>query len=157
MRNTPISGVILVAATALVVLSVARDPARAQDRMTHSPSAVQECLCAERAVSLLRHEVQRERQQYDQARETANRLARRVEEARRRVNVTDRGDITAFKALLERRDAAHQAYLDESLRYDAVVARYNRAVNHNNNVCTGRLFDPEEVESIKQTLVCPGP
>ena len=37
----------------------------------------------------------------------------------------------------------------------AVVNRYNEAVNDNNAMCVGRLFNVDEVEAVKATLTCP--
>lgn len=155
MRNKMTSGAILLAGMAMLGIAIGTNPAQAQDHTMRSPSAVEDCLCAQQAVAHLHGRLRRERHRYDRARDLADKLARQVRDARSRVNVTDRGDIVAFKALLRRRDQANQAFLDESQRYANAVANYNNAVAHDNNMCSGRLFDPHEVEAIKQTLSCP--
>jgi hypothetical protein len=142
------------AAIGLAVSSVA--PAWAQEVAT-SPTAVQQCLCAERAVSILGREMRTARLRDDQARGDADALSRQVEDTRPRINTDNRSDIEAFKALLARRDQAAQSYRQQDQRYAAIVARYNAAAERNNAACTGRLFDPEEVEAIKANLVCPRP
>jgi hypothetical protein len=141
----------------IMIYAAGSGPARAQDPVTTSPSAVQECLCAERTVAMLGDRVRAERRRYNQMQANAQNMSRQVEDARGRVNTSDRSDIDAFSALLTRRDAAAEASRAENQRYAAMVGRYNNAVGYNNSACTGRLFDQEEVESIKATLVCPRP
>jgi hypothetical protein len=132
-------------------------PARAQDGVTTSLSAVRTCLCAQRAVSIWSERVEIEKERYDQLRGQSNELSRQVEAARGRVNTENRDEIEAFTALLARRDAVAQSSHDEDQHYAATVSRYNRAVGFSNGACSGRLFDPEEVESVKSNLVCQRP
>jgi hypothetical protein len=131
-------------------------PARAQG-VTTAPPAVAECLCAQRAVSVFDRDMRAAGRRHEQAHGDLSALSRQVEEARGRVNTNNRSDIEAFKALLERRDAAAVAVEREDQRYAAIGARYNNAVERNNAACSGRLFDQEEVESVKANLVCPRP
>lgn len=158
MRRTIINGVTMLVGGVLIGLgSLGGTQAWAQDHITTSLPAVQECLCAERAVSLLTERVRVAKRRYNEARRQSDSLSQQVEEARGRVNTDNRDDIEAFRGLLARRDAAAQAFRDESQRYAAMVARFNAAAADNNAACTGRLFDQEEVESVKSTLVCPRP
>lgn len=129
----------------------------AQEGVTTSLSAVRTCLCAQRAVSILGERLTAEKQRYDQTRGQSDELSRQVDSSRGRVNTENRDEIEAFTALLARRDAAAQSFRDEDQRYAATLARYNRAVAFSNGSCNGRLFDPEEVESVKSNLVCPRP
>jgi hypothetical protein len=131
--------------------------AGAQDDVTTSLSAVRTCLCAQRAVSLWSERVEIEKERDDQLRGQSDELSRQVDASRGRVNTENRDEIEAFTALLARRDAAAQSFHDEDQRYASLVSRYNRAVAFSNGSCSGRLFDPEEVESVKSNLVCPRP
>lgn len=158
MRKTIIHGVAVLIGGALIGLGgPGGAPAWAQDHITTSLPAVQECLCAERAVSLLTERVRVAKRRYNEAQRRSDALSRQVDEARGRVNTDSRDEIEAFRGLLARRDAAAQAFRDESQRYASVVARFNAVAADNNAACTGRLFDQEEVESVKSTLVCPRP
>jgi hypothetical protein len=154
-KTSPI-GLLAGLTTAIALAIASGTPARAQG-VGASTTAVQQCLCAERAVSILGRDMRTERRRADQARGNADALAREVTEARSRVNTDNRGDIEAFKALLGRRDDAAESYRQEDRRYADAVDRYNRAVERNNAECTGRLFDQEEVEAVKPGLVCAGP
>ncbi len=148
--------IILAAAAAIGLALAGGAPALAQG-VTTAMSAVQQCLCAQRAVSILDRQMREARRRDDRVRGEAEALARQVEEARPRVNTDNRSDIEAFSALLARRDAAADAHRHEAERYAAAVARYNEAVEQDNAACSGRLFDPEEVESVKAHLYCPRP
>jgi hypothetical protein len=141
---------------AIGLLLSSGQPIRAQE-VTTSLSAVQECLCAQRAVSVLGDEMRRARQRDDQMHDRVNAMTRDVEEARGRVNTDRRDDIEAFSAMLSRRDQAAQSLRHEDERYSAAVSRYNGAVEQSNRACLGRLFDQEEIESVKTTLVCSRP
>lgn len=144
----------LIAAAGTVGLTMAGAPARAQD-MSTGMSAVQQCLCAQRAVTITGGEMSRARGDWERARSEADALTREVEDERPRVNVDNRRDIDAFTALLARRDAAARSYREVNQRYAAAVARYNYAVEQNNSSCVGRLFDPGEVAAVRANLVCP--
>jgi hypothetical protein len=144
----------LIAAAGTAALTMAGAPARAQDIIT-SMSAVQQCLCAQRAVSILGREMETARGDWERARSEADALTREVEDQRPRVNVDSRRDIDAFTALLARRDAAARSYREVNRRYAAAVARYNYAVDQNNAVCAGRMFDPNEVAAARANLACP--
>lgn len=130
--------------------------ARAQG-VTTAPRAVRECLCAQQAVSIMGREM-RESQRHDrEAHANLEALSRQVDAARGRVNTDNRSDIDAFKAMLARRDEMVASVRRDDDRNAGAVARYNEAVEHNNAACSGRLFDPEEVEAVKANLICPRP
>jgi hypothetical protein len=131
--------------------------AQAQSGVTTAPRAVRQCLCAQRDVSVLGHEMRQSRRHNEQVHRDVAALSHQVEDARARVNTDNRGDIDAFRALLQRRDEAAGASAQDDARYADAVARYNAAVERNNAACVGRLFDPEEVEAVKANLVCPRP
>jgi hypothetical protein len=150
-------GTILLVGAAMLTAVAAAGPARAQEDQATAHSAVVECLCSEQALRVLGPELRAERRRYDRRRADAEALERQVEASRSGVDVNNRGDIEAFKALVEKRDAARDAFDAESARYAAAVARYNHAVAANNDLCTGRLFDPAEMAAARRHLFCPRP
>jgi hypothetical protein len=131
-------------------------PARAQGVTTAAP-AVAACLCAQRAVSITGREMRRSERRDREAHANLDAFSRQIEEARGRVNTDVRSDIEAFKAMLARRDQMLVSVRREDELNAAAVARYNEAVERNNAACSGRLFDPEEVDAVKANLVCPRP
>jgi chromosome segregation ATPase len=157
MRNKTMTGAMLASGALLLGTMLLGPPAAAQEMVARSPSAVAECLCAEQALDALGTELRSERVRYDASRDRLGRLEARVRSLRGNVNVEVRAEIESFKALVERRDAARDAFNAESERYNRAVARYNEAVSHNNAACTGRLFDPAEVAAIRATLECRRP
>ncbi len=130
--------------------------ARAQGATT-APRAVRECLCAQQAVSIMGREMRELQRRDREAHANIEALSRQVDEARGRVNTDVRSDIDAFKAMLARRDEMVASVRHDDDRSAGAVARYNDAVERNNAACSGRLFDPEEVEAVKANLVCPRP
>jgi hypothetical protein len=125
--------------------------------VTMSPRAVTACLCSQDAVAQLQGQVQEARRVYAERRQAAQALSRQVEEARGRVNVDNAADIESFRNLLARRDEAERAYQEQGPAVGDIVARYNAAVAGVNGNCTGKLFDPEELRAVRQTLSCPRP
>jgi len=124
---------------------------------TGSMSAARDCLCAEQTMQSLQDTAGAEQKQYDELRATAQSLAREAQAARGRINTENRNEIEAFTALLARRDQAVQAFDKESARHADAVDRYGEAVDRYNRICTGRLFDPGDMASLRQNLFCPRP
>jgi hypothetical protein len=156
MRNKS-TGAYLFVGALMLAATAAGGRASAQEPMATSPSAVAECLCAQQGVSIIGRELRAERRRYDASRDAEHSLDNQMRTSRGNVDVNNRGDIEAYKALIERHEEARHAFNAETGRYSAAVAAYNRAVAHNNAACTGRLFDPAEVASIRATLSCPRP
>jgi len=142
------------AASAALFIAVAALPAQA-DEVVHSMSAVQSCLCARQLLSVRDGEVRAENQRYEASKRESESLSKTVEDARPHINTDNRADIESFTALLAKRDQAVAAFNEESARYATVVQRYNEAVNGNNAMCVGRLFDIEQMEAAKNNLACP--
>jgi hypothetical protein len=129
--------------------------ARAQDDSA-AMSAARDCLCAEQAMMSMRDAADAEHRKYDESRETSQSLTREAQAAHGRVNTENRDDIEAFTALLAHRDAAKQAFDEESTRYIDAVDRFHAAVDRYNRQCLGRLFDPGEMASLRENLSCEG-
>jgi hypothetical protein len=156
MRNKILAGAGWCGAVALAVM-MSGETVLAQTPMTESRAAVAACLCAQQDLRILGHRLRAERQRYDESRSNAQALEQQVASSRGTVNIDDRSNIEAFKALVERRDAAQQAYVAESVHYNAAVQRYNDAVSRNNSACTGHDFNEFEVSAVRATLACPRP
>jgi hypothetical protein len=145
--------IVLSVGAVLTSLAIA---AHAQGVTTAAP-AVAECLCAEQAMSIAGRQMRQSERRDREAHANLDALSRQVDQARGRVNTDNRSDIEAFKAMLERRDQMVTSVRQEDDRNARAVARYNEAVEHNNAACSGRLFDPEEVDAVKANLACPRP
>ena len=137
----------------LILVAAFAAPAGA-DEVVKSMSAVQACLCARQALAERETDVNAERKRYEDAKRDSESLDRTTEDARAHLNTENRADIEAFSALVTRRDQVAQSFRDQAARYTGAVQRYNEAVNANNSMCLGRLFDPEQVEAAKATLSC---
>jgi len=150
-----IRAIAIIAAAGAIGLTMAGAPARAQDDVSNSVTAAQQCLCAQREVSIREREMRDARREYERARDEADALTQRVAQEHPRVNTDDRRDIEAFIALLARRDNAARTYRLENQRYTAAVSRYNDAIHQNNATCAGRAFYPGVMAAARQTLACP--
>lgn len=154
MRAVKLAVTLVTGAAAFGVLAAGQ--AQAQGLTTALP-AVQQCLCAQQTVSILGREMRQSQRRNRDAHANLDAFTQQVEAARGRVNVDNRSDIEAFSAMLARRDAMAESVRQEDYRNAAAVSRYNAAVEQDNAACSGRLFDPEEVEAVKANLACPRP
>jgi hypothetical protein len=146
----------LVLAAALA-LSIPAGAANAQV-VVRSPDEVRSCLCKEQAVASLNAQVQAQSKAYDEKRQAFEALDRQVQTSRPQVNVNNPSDVDAFKRLLERRDEASDSLEGAATSdYAAAVQRYNAAVSDYNNSCSGKAFDQDVLNQVKQSLSCPKP
>jgi hypothetical protein len=146
----------LVLAAALA-LSIPASAANAQV-VVRSPDEVRSCLCKEQAVASLNAQVQAQSKAYDEKRQAFEALDRQVQTSRPQVNVNNPSDVDAFKRLLERRDEASDSLEGSATSdYAAAVQRYNAAVSDYNNSCSGKAFDQDVLNQVKQSLSCPKP
>jgi hypothetical protein len=144
----------LVLAAALA-LSIPAGAANAQV-VVRSPDEVRSCLCKEQAVASLNAQVQAQSKAYDEKRQAFEALDRQVQTSRPQVNVNNPSDVDAFKRLLERRDEASDSLEGAATSdYAAAVQRYNAAVSDYNNSCSGKAFDQDVLNQVKQSLSCP--
>lgn len=156
MRAANLTITLVTGAASIGLMAAAGAPVQAQGITTALP-AIQQCLCAQHSVAI-RERQMRESERHDRRMHAdLDALTQQVEAARGRVNTDNRSDIEAFSAMLARRDTMAETVRQEDYRHSGAVARYNEAVEQDNAACSGRLFDPEEVESIKANLVCPRP
>jgi uncharacterized protein YukE len=111
------------------------------------------CQCQQQLVASLKTEVQAQSGAYEEKRRAFEVLDKEVQAARPRVDVRNQADIDAFKRLLDRRDAAADAFNGAANdSYTAAVKRYNDAVTDYNDNCT--LATPS---AQRRPLVCPKP
>jgi hypothetical protein len=154
MRDRRVGGAGLLLGGAILA-SIALSAAASADEVVKSMSAVQACLCARESVAIGETQLGAARKSYEARKREADLLSSTVEEARTHLNTENRADIESFSALISRRDQAAMTFNAESARYAEAVQRYNEAVNNNNAMCLGRLFDPDQVEMVKANLACP--
>ncbi len=144
------------AATLTAAMLTAAGAAWAQNDKASTAAAL-DCVCAEQTMQSRRDDAAAEHKRYDESLATARSLGHEAQAAHGRVNTDNRDEIEAYTALLSRRDAAIQAFDDESARNADAVKRYGDAVNRYNRLCTGRLFDPGEMTVLRQSAACPRP
>jgi len=130
-------------------------PVSAQTLM-RSPQEISSCLCQNRSVDELKEALDRQFRLYEESRKRYAALESEVYAVRARMNVRDRDQIESFQRLLDQRDAAQRAFQDEATpAYDAVVERYNGAVDAYNASCANAVFDPTVLAQVQKSLYCP--
>jgi hypothetical protein len=135
------------------MIIVAADAGRAET--LRSPDLVRSCLCMERSVSALAHDVQVEHGTYEQSRKQVDELDAEVASRRNKVNTTDEADVDAFRRLLERRDQAATRFSDTTTpAYTSLVERYNRRVADFNAQCGGKSYDSAVLAAVQAGLSC---
>jgi hypothetical protein len=143
------------AALALGAAACAAAPAAAQV-LLRSPQDIAHCLCQNRAVDELKAAVDRQFRLYEEVRQRYAALEAQVDAVRTRMNVRDREQVEAFQRLLDQRDAAQHSFQDEATpAYDAIVGRYNAAVEAYNVSCANTVFDPVALAQVQKALYCP--
>ncbi|MGH7124464.1 MAG: hypothetical protein ACREFI_08845 [Stellaceae bacterium] len=124
--------------------------------LLRSPQDIAHCLCQNRAVDELKAAVDRQFRLYEEARQRYAALEDQVDAVRVRMNVRDREQVEAFQRLLDERDAAQRSFQDEATpAYDAIVGRYNAAVDAYNLSCANAVFDPVALAEAQRALYCP--
>lgn len=124
--------------------------------LLRSPQEISHCLCQNRAVDELKAAVDRQFRLYEESRQRYAALESQVDAVRVRMNVRDRDQIESFQRLLDERDAAQRSFQDEATpAYDAIVTRYNAAVDAYNTSCAAAVFDPTVLAQVQKSLYCP--
>ena len=130
-------------------------PAGAQT-LLRTPQEISHCLCQNRAIDELKAALDRQFRLYEESRQRYAALEDQVEAVRARMNVRDRDQIESFQRLLDQRDAAQHSFQDEATpAYDAIVQRYNAAVDAYNGSCANTVFDPTVLAQVQKGLYCP--
>jgi hypothetical protein len=114
------------------------------------------CLCLQQAVAVLGGETKTKNDALDAARHELAELDRQLAEERPHVDVNNPQSVGRYKALLERRDAAHRRSLGPVVA-DArdSAARYNARVDEYNTRCANRPHPQPVVNRVQATLTCP--
>ena len=140
---------------ALTATASLATPADAQV-LLRSPQQIAQCLCQNRVVDELKVVLDQQWRVYEEARQRYAALEGQVESIRTTMNVHDREQIEAFQRLLDERDAAEHAFQDQATpAYNAVVQRYNSAVETYNGSCAAAVFDPIVLAQVQHALYCP--
>jgi hypothetical protein len=130
-------------------------PTSAQTLM-RSPEEISHCLCQNRNVDELKTALDRQFRLYEESRKRYAALEDEVDAVRARMDVRDRDQIESFQRLLDERDAAQRSFQDEATpAYNAVVQRYNGAVDAYNASCANAVFDPIVLAQVQKSLYCP--
>jgi hypothetical protein len=135
-----------------LLLLAAPAPVRAQ--VPPEAAAISACLCMERDVATLSHEMQARQGALTEAQQQLADLTAQLERERG-YDVNNPEAVGRYKALLQRRDAAYRASVGPvvSAATDA-VGRYNAEVNEYNAQCANHPFDSVLMAQIRATLVC---
>jgi hypothetical protein len=145
------------AAIALSLLCGTAATAGAQQVLS-APDAVRSCLCQEQTVSTLASSVLQQNRVYEDRRKALENLDNEVRARRAQINVSNQGEVDAFKQLLDSRDQAAAEFGGPVTRtYSDMVARYNAAVASFNSGCAGKAYDPDVLAQVRSNLVCPRP
>ena len=119
-------------------------------------AAARKCLCLEQAVQDRRFELDVRNGLFERTRNEAAALEREVAQRRPAVNVDDQNQIDAFRALLDKRDAARQHYeLVAAPEQQQTVARYNATVAELNAACAGKFYSTYAWEAARKDPSCP--
>ncbi|MGH7088017.1 MAG: hypothetical protein ACREFQ_03865 [Stellaceae bacterium] len=142
-------------ALALAAASAVVLPAKAQEGVLHAPEAIRACLCRDQSVAALARAVGQDRRAYDAARQRYDSLSKEAEAARQKLNPNDAAARDAVGRLLGQRDAAQHELASATAPLNAVVARYNAAVQSFNSDCAGKAYDAAVLPQIRSNLTCP--
>jgi uncharacterized protein YukE len=130
----------------------------AAQEVEHAPDRIRDCLCQEQSMADFNTEMLNQRKAYDDQRQLFQQLDQDVQTARPRLDVNDPNAVDAFKRLLDRRDAAQQAFSGDVTRnYADAVTRYNQAVTSYNASCAGKTYDADQLAAVRRNLSCPKP
>jgi hypothetical protein len=157
MDESVVKTVRTMAGAAVLALTVGAVPAVAQTQtVLHSPEQIRGCLCGERSVSTLATEVQMRKRVYEEKKAELARLEAELAEKRRTMDVNDPAQVAAVGQLLDRRNAAADAFARQvTPTYAAAVERYNREVADFNGMCAGKSYDVQVLAQVRQNLTCP--
>jgi hypothetical protein len=146
---------LVVAALALAAAALAASPAGAQ-QVLRTPQEVTSCLCAEQSVSNLANEVLARNRIYEERRKQVETLENEVNQRRGQIDPNNAAAVEEFRKLLSRRDDAVNAFArDVTPDYAGAVEQYNRQVATYNQNCSGKVYDPDVLAQVRQSLVCP--
>lgn len=119
-------------------------------------AAAYRCICLEQKVQDIRFEMDVLNGLFQKSRGDAEALEREVEQRRPSVDVNDRAQIDAFRALLDRAAAARAGYEQVAVpEQQRAVARYNAAVGELNAACGGRFFSNYAWDAARKLPACP--
>ena len=119
-------------------------------------AAAHRCICLEQKVQDSRFEMDVRNGLFQKSRDDAEALEREVEGRRPKVDVNDRAQIDAFRALLDRASAARAGYEQVAVpEQQRAVARHNAAVGELNAACGGKSFSTYAWEAARKLPACP--
>ncbi len=123
---------------------------------TEEVAAAHRCLCLEQKVQDSRFELDVRNGLFQKSRDDTQAVEREVEQRRPKVDVNDREQIDAFRALLDRATAARANYEQVAVpEQQRAVMRYNSAVGELNAACSGKSYSSYAWEAARKLPACP--
>ena len=119
-------------------------------------AAAHRCLCLEQKVQDSRFELDVRNGLFQKSRDDTQAVEREVEQRRPTIDVNDRAQIDAFRALLDRAAAARTHYEQVAVPdQQRAVTRHNNAVGELNTACGGKSYSTYAWEAARKLPACP--
>jgi hypothetical protein len=127
----------------------------AKAQIPNEPAEINACVCLQLASAALAADKDAKSQALAADNQQLADLDAQLASARSRIDPNNAQAVAGYKALLERRDAAHGQISPAQSAAAAAVARYNASVGEYNQRCAGRPFNSELAAQIQAHPNCP--
>src|ERR1700751_4439788 len=127
----------------------------AKAQIPNEPAEINACVCLQLASAALAADKDARSQALAADNQQLADLDAQLASARSRIDPNNAEAVAGYKALLERRDAAHGQISPAQSAAAAAVARYNASVGEYNQRCAGRPFNSELAAQIQAHPNCP--
>ena len=127
----------------------------AKAQIPNEPAEINACVCLQLASAALAADKDAKSQALAADNQQLADLDAQLASARSRIDPNNAEAVAGYKALLERRDAAHGQISPAQSAAAAAVARYNASVGEYNQRCAGRPFNSELAAQIQAHPNCP--
>ena len=124
-------------------------------QIPYEPAEINACVCLQAASAALAGDKDAKSQRLAAVNQQLADLDAQLASARSRIDPNNAEAVAGYKALLERRDAAHGQISPAQSAAAAAVARYNASVGEYNQRCAGRPFNSELAAQIQAHPNCP--
>jgi hypothetical protein len=127
----------------------------AKAQIPNEPAEINACVCLQLTSAALAADKDAKSQALAADNQQLADLDAQLASARSRIDPNNAQAVAGYKALLERRDAAHGQISPAQSAAAAAVARYNASVGEYNQRCAGRPFNSELAAQIQAHPNCP--
>jgi hypothetical protein len=124
-------------------------------QIPNEPAEINACVCLQLASASLAADKDGKSQALAADNQQLADLDAQLASARSRIDPNNAEAVAGYKALLERRDAAHGQISPAQSAAAAAVARYNASVGEYNQRCAGRPFNSGLAAQIQAHPNCP--